>query len=318
MQRVLTALVLIVVVLAVLFKAPFWLFALVIGAVALLAAYEYLGLVAAYQFQPMRALTLLLIALSIGNSFLSVKLRTMQLAPPRSQGWRLLLEPAFQYQMIYSLSVILVALAPLILLVAAMRKQDLRIALPSAACSYMTLPYIGITLSFLIPLRERLMNGPLAIFYLLIVVWIGDIFAYYVGRFFGRHFMAPRISPKKTWEGALASLVFSTIAGTLLLRFNAPIADFAGTHGLVQHTSVLFGLPHSLPNVVWISILASAGINIASQLGDLVESMIKRGANVKDSGVILPGHGGILDRIDALLLAIPVLWYYASFGLIHF
>ncbi len=313
MRRVLTALVLIVVVLAVLFKAPFWLFALVVVAIALLAAYEYLGLVAAYQFQPMRVLTLLLIALSIGSSYFNVRLRA---APVRisSQGWRLLLEPIVQYQII----VILIALAPLVFLIAAMRKQELRIALPSAACSYMALPYIGITLSFLIPLRERLTNGPLAIFYVLIVVWIGDVFAYYVGRFFGRHFMAPRISPKKTWEGALASLVSSTIAGTLLLKYNAPIADFAARHDLLQRASVLFELPHSQPNVVWIAILASAGINIAAQLGDLVESMIKRGANVKDSGVILPGHGGILDRIDALLLAIPVLWYYASFGLIHF
>jgi phosphatidate cytidylyltransferase len=86
----------------------------------------------------------------------------------------------------------------------------------------------------------------------------------------------------------------------------------------VQHPSVLFTMQHSQPNVVWIAVLATLFLNIAAQFGDLVESMIKRGANVKDSGIIVPGHGGILDRIDALLLATPVLWYYASFGLIHF
>src|SRR5262249_52348249 len=125
MQRVLTALVLIVVVLAILSKAPIWLLALVVGAVALLAAYEYLGLVAGYQFQPMRVLTLLLIALTIGNSFFSVKLRGTRIAPPTAHGWRILLEPLYQYQII----AILASLAPLILLIAALRKQDLRSAL---------------------------------------------------------------------------------------------------------------------------------------------------------------------------------------------
>ncbi len=314
MLRVLTAVVLVVLVLFALFKAPIWLFCLITGLIALLAAYEYLRLVARHELQPLTTLTMIAVALQFLLTYLSIRLRTTRMPPPSAHGWRVLLEPLYLYQILN----ILIGIVPFVLLIAAMRKHELRQALPSAASSYLAIPYIALTLSYLVLLRALLPNGSLAIFYVFAVVWIGDIFAYYIGRFFGSHLMAPRISPKKTWEGALASLVTGSLAGTLLLVYNSRVADFATRHGLLARTSVLFNLPHSQPNVVWLAVVITISINIAAQLGDLVESMIKRGANVKDSGEIVPGHGGVLDRIDAMLLAMPVLWYYATSGLIHF
>jgi len=145
--------------------------------------------------------------------------------------------------------------------------------------------------------------------YLLLVVWAGDIAAFFVGRSLGRHFMSPRISPKKTWEGALASLIASVGVGILLYTYALPISSALLSIQLMERRDGYFAL-QSPPLLT--TLLLSAGINIAAQFGDLVESLIKRGAGVKDSGTLLPGHGGMLDRIDALLFAAPVLWYYAA------
>jgi len=130
-----------------------------------------------------------------------------------------------------------------------------------------------------------------------------------VGRSLGRHFMSPRISPKKTWEGALASFVASLAVGALLYNYALPISSALLNAHLIEKRDGFFALEKQ---PLWPTLLLSAAINVAAQLGDLVESLLKRGAGVKDSGSILPGHGGMLDRIDALLFAAPVLWYYAA------
>ncbi|WP_433969425.1 phosphatidate cytidylyltransferase [Tunturiibacter gelidiferens] len=130
----------------------------------------------------------------------------------------------------------------------------------------------------------------------MVCVWAGDIAALYIGRAFGKRKLAPRLSPGKTWAGSIASIVGSMIAGGIVIA----IADTLSANG-----STLLHISEPL----WQSLLLAAILNIAAQLGDLLESAIKRGAGVKDSGTMLPGHGGILDRIDALLLAAPVLWY---------
>ncbi len=120
----------------------------------------------------------------------------------------------------------------------------------------------------------------------LAAVYVGDTFAYYGGRLLGRHSLAPGISPAKTWEGALAGLlgaVVGALAAPLWFWQALPVAH-----------AVVLGV-----------VLGVAGI-----LGDLVESLLKRAATVKDSGGLLPGHGGILDRVDSLLLAAPVLYWY--------
>jgi len=130
----------------------------------------------------------------------------------------------------------------------------------------------------------------------MVCVWPATIAALYIGRAFGKRKLAPRLSPGKTWAGSIASILGSMIAGGIVIA----IADTLTAHG-----NTLLHISEPL----WQSLLLAAILNIAAQLGDLLESAIKRGAGVKDSGTMLPGHGGILDRIDALLLAAPVLWY---------
>jgi len=122
--------------------------------------------------------------------------------------------------------------------------------------------------------------------YGLLLNWVGDIGAYYIGRPFGKHKLAPRVSPKKSWEGSAASVVASAAVGTLYLqRFVPGVA-------------------------LWQAVVLSVMANVAGQLGDLAESAMKRGAGVKDSGGILPGHGGLLDRVDSTLFALPVIYGY--------
>ena len=130
----------------------------------------------------------------------------------------------------------------------------------------------------------------------MVCVWAGDIAALYIGRTFGRHKLAPRLSPGKTWEGSIASIAGSILAAAILVY----ISDLLTARG---------NLTVHITEPLWQTLLLAAILNIAAQLGDLLESAVKRGAGVKDSGTMLPGHGGILDRIDALLLAAPVLWF---------
>lgn len=115
---------------------------------------------------------------------------------------------------------------------------------------------------------------------LLVPLWIGDSLAYFVGRKFGRHLLAPSISPKKTVEGALANLI--------------------GCIGGGAGFSTLMGMP------LWIGLVVGALAGVLGQAGDLFESALKRSSGLKDSGALLPGHGGLLDRIDSLLFAAPV------------
>lgn len=312
MQRVLTAVVLIPLVLLAVFKAPLWLYAVLIAVLALLCTSEYLDIAAAHDLKPLRVLTYLAVLAVLGDYYLSVVIRALR--PLNASGWQIIRDPFFQYEVL----LILVSATPFVLLVAAMSTENLRLALPSAAVSYMAVPYIGITTGFLLFTRGLIPDGAFAIFYLLVVVWTGDIFAYYVGRAVGRHRLAPRISPGKSWEGTTASIIGSMIVGTLILVYNRPIAGKLFHWKLLGGQSILGGESVPAANAIWMAIVVSVSVNIAAQLGDLVESMMKRGAEIKDSGTLLPGHGGVLDRVDALLLASPVLWYYCSFRLIHF
>lgn len=127
-------------------------------------------------------------------------------------------------------------------------------------------------------------HGPLWILFVLVLIWAADTGAYFSGRGFGRHKLAIRVSPGKTWEGAVGGLVLSTT-----------VAALAGHW--------VFNLAGQLP---WFILLCS-GVVAFSIVGDLTESMFKRQASVKDSGSILPGHGGVLDRLDSLFAAAPLL-----------
>jgi len=120
------------------------------------------------------------------------------------------------------------------------------------------------------------------VLFTLVLVWAGDMLAYFVGKSVGRVKMAPALSPKKTWEGAVANVIASALVAIAFARWM------------------------QLDTLTLIAIATAA--NIAGQAGDLIESAYKRGAAVKDSGALLPGHGGMLDRIDSLILAAPVVW----------
>jgi phosphatidate cytidylyltransferase len=165
-----------------------------------------------------------------------------------------------------------------------------------ASASIFCLLYVGLTLIALPALREQT-NGPSLVAFLLCVVWAGDIFALYVGRAWGRLKLAPALSPNKTWEGALGSLAGSLLAAGGLLGLEHLFTT--------QWDKVWLSYPENLWYWMGLAVL----VNVAAQVGDLVESALKRSAGVKDSGSLLPGHGGVLDRIDALLFAAPVLWY---------
>jgi phosphatidate cytidylyltransferase len=167
--------------------------------------------------------------------------------------------------------------------------------LPDTAQGLFGLIYIAYPLT-LIPLLWKQEDGPALVVFLMVCVWAGDIAALYIGRAFGKHKLAPQLSPGKTWEGSFASILGSMLAAGLVIV----IADALTARG---NTFLHIAEP------LWQSLLLAAILNVAAQLGDLLESAIKRGAGVKDSGTMLPGHGGILDRIDALLLAAPVLWF---------
>ncbi len=158
--------------------------------------------------------------------------------------------------------------------------------------------YVGWLLSHFLLLRQidqplspaplgwlRLDAGAAWIVFAMTITFISDTSAYVVGRMLGRHQMAPYISPKKSWEGAIGGLIGATAAGAVLI--------------------VLMGLPISL---LMGALLGAIG-SIAGQTGDLAESLLKRQVGIKDSGHLIPGHGGLLDRADSLLFTVPTLYY---------
>jgi phosphatidate cytidylyltransferase len=268
MKRILTAVVLILAVVALIFFGQQWMLTLFACLIAELAAYEYLTLV---------------------NSAAEHS--------GRIPGWWMAISTALLFYVTYYRPVeaqlpVLSALA-LVLLAWTGFRGTLERVLPDAALGLFGLVYIAYPLT-LIPLIWNRDDGKPLLLFLMVCVWAGDSAALYIGRAFGRHKLS-RLSPNKTWEGSIASVAGSVIAGLGVV--------FAGQALSARGNTVL----HIL-QPVWESVVLAIVINIAAQLGDLLESAIKRGVGVKDSGTMLPGHGGILDRIDALLLAAPVLW----------
>lgn len=169
--------------------------------------------------------------------------------------------------------------AVIVLAIRALRLTDLREILPYIACAMLGALYTFAPWGFAIDLRRESVH---LLFFALALNWAGDTVAYYIGRKFGKHRLAPVVSPKKSWEGAIASVIGSIVFGVLYLGY-------------------------FLPQIAKWEIISMAFLgNIAGQFGDLAESAIKRGAGVKDSGNLLPGHGGILDRLDSSLFALPV------------
>jgi len=256
-QRIVTAIVMVPVVLGVVLFAPPWLFAIAMAVLALFTIREYFALAAKQNLEPQRY-----------TGYAIAVLCVMLPGFPNS-----IPSPA-------PIEALMVILA----LTLAMYSRGLVSVLPSAASTVFGVLYAALPFSLLV--RVRLMPGGIALaLYAIVIIWVSDTAAYFGGRLLGRHKLAPRISPGKTWEGAIASM-----AGAMLFGY--------------------FYLHYALPDIpLATSLIMAVTVNIAGQLGDLAESAMKRGAGVKDSGTLLPGHGGALDRVDALLFAIPVLWY---------
>jgi phosphatidate cytidylyltransferase len=165
-------------------------------------------------------------------------------------------------------------------------RAELDDALPSSAIAVLATLYVGMLGGSLIRLRNDFDAGWKLVFYLLLVVWLGDAGAYYVGKSLGRHKLSPRISPKKTVEG-LAGGVAVSIITAVIVHFTF-FKEMPLLHAVISGT-----------------ILSVAGV-----IGDLAESMWKRSAAVKDSGTLIPGHGGFLDRFDSIFFTAPILYSY--------
>ncbi len=255
MMRILTALVLTPFIVWVVLLGPDLVFLAVLTAVALLCFHEYSGLIAAYGI-PKPGI--------VGFA----------------AGLILLFLPGDAAVSLF------VVFAALLFLGMGIAVADLRQAFLRAATSVFGILYIFGVWRYAALLRVRSAEW---IMFALAASWVGDIAAYYVGSRFGRHKMAPTVSPGKSWEGGLASFAASVIFGVLYVKYLIPSAPvFAGA---------LFG----------------AAANVAGQVGDLAESALKRGAGVKDSGSMLPGHGGWLDRVDSSLFAIPVIYFLVRY-----
>ena len=248
MKRLLTALLLIPTVLYVVYFGPPWLLFGVTALVAVICYSEYAGIAAGYGIT------------KPGPVGYAAGLLVLAMRPQDAP--------------------LVFTLLALISLALALR-HDLAKTLPNAAFLLFGIVYIFGSWKFAILLRAK---SPHWLAYGLVLNWVGDACAYYVGKSVGRRNMAPNVSPKKTWEGAVASLVGSVIFGVVYLNRALPAVS------LVEAG------------------LLSVVVNIAGQTGDLAESALKRGAGVKDSSTLLPGHGGLLDRVDSSLFALPVVY----------
>jgi phosphatidate cytidylyltransferase len=273
--RILTAVVLIPIVVALVWWGPPALLAAVAAGVAVLALIEFFDIGERVGLQAYRKWT---IACSIGIFYAQFSQGLMETRAlgegvslvRNAAGGVLSIEAIF---LIFIFGSISVGLAT---------RRPLHEVLPSISISSAGILFIAVPFSYLVRMNEIVPVGRQLVLFTLCLIWAGDMLAYFVGRLLGRLPMAPALSPKKTWEGALGNVVASLLVAVVFARW-------------MQIDAV--------------SLLVIAGLaNIAGQMGDLIESAYKRGAGVKDSSSLLPGHGGVLDRIDSLILASPVVW----------
>jgi phosphatidate cytidylyltransferase len=287
-KRVLTALVLIPVVVGLVLFTPTWAVAVATAVITVLALWEYFALGEAIGHRAFRFLT-------VGCSLLLIYVQWRVLQPfarvtltaVSSKGFVQLGSTASgltKLSVMYSSgSTFFVFVLGLMVLILWTRRPLVE-ALPGAGISSSALLLVAFPLSYAVRLHGFTENGPRLLLFALVITWAADTTAYFVGRAMGKHPLAPHISPKKTWEGSVGGMFGSLIvAWAFSYWIRIPIGH--------------------------LMVMAVIG-NVAGQMGDLLESAYKRSAGVKDSGGLLPGHGGVLDRIDALILCIPVIWYY--------
>jgi phosphatidate cytidylyltransferase len=253
MKRVLTALVLIPAALGLIFLAPPLFARAALAAVALLCLHEFYGLARQLGAQP-------------------------YMLAGMSAGALLVLLPTLLNQSF------LIVLLLVLLGMAALDARPVEETYRSSAATFFGVVYACGPFAIAAHLHAL---SPHWIFLPLLVSWVGDSAAYYVGRAIGKHKLAPRISPGKTWEGTIGSAVLGTAAGALYLQA---------------------AMPEML--AFWAMIALPLATNVAGQIGDLAESALKRASGTKDSGQILPGHGGALDRMDGALFAFPTVYLF--------
>lgn len=280
--RIVTALLLIPPVLYLAVWAPWWVFLAALVLVVERAAYECFQISSAAGIESLR-----------GFGYVGCA----ALLAAQAADLRLPETSAFTGATVMPVTILLVILG---LTCGLILTADVRQYLRATSSALFVIFYAGVMLSTLLPLRfsptvAQVLSPAIPQRYILVllfgVIWAGDACAYFVGRSLGRHRLFPQISPKKTLEGSLGGL-----AGSMLLTWIL---------GTWWHTS-------NMGIVMLLGGLAA----VAGQVGDLAESALKRSADVKDSGELLPGHGGLLDRIDSLIFAAPVVWL--ALAVMHF
>jgi len=279
-KRVLTAAVLIPVVVSAVWWGPTWLVAVLVGLVLLLALVEFFAMAQQTEMPGFRIWTMfcsvLILVVQWGSVEESFLMTNSFIGRSSWVTHREATDLPF-----YFVVFVLIGGA-----VAVLSRRGVQKTLSAVGTSAVGLLFIALPMSYIVRIHGMGEGGPRLLLFTLLVVWAGDTAAYFVGRAIGRRKLAPAISPGKTWEGAVANVAASLAVGYLFVRW------------------VPIGLAH---------MLVMAGLaSVAGQVGDLFESAVKRGAGVKDSGTLLPGHGGMWDRIDALIFAAPTVWWYLA------
>jgi len=273
--RVLTAAILIPLVIALIWWGPTSLVAGAAAIVAVIALLEFFSMAALAGVQAYRVWTCLA----------AVAIAAQQWSASRAASNMRLGDLLYQARTPkVTVELVLFGFVVGVAAIAIASRKPMAEVLPSIAVSAAGLVFVVLPFSHVVRLHGLDVFGPQLLLFTVVVVWIGDTAAYFVGRGVGRWKMAPQLSPMKTWEGAAANFLAALFV------------------------AAVFGYWSKIPP--WHMLGMAAVGNVAGQLGDLFESTWKRSVGVKDSGGILPGHGGMLDRIDALILAAPAIWYY--------
>ncbi|MFC1906142.1 phosphatidate cytidylyltransferase [Chloroflexota bacterium] len=263
--RVISAVVLIPALICAIWFAPYWLFTLLFGSIILLGVYEFYKMFKYTDVRPFAIIGLIITAAFITGAYFSGNFESL-------------------FPILGAVVLIVV------LIVYSLQRYTGLITTERWLCTIVGVIYVGWLGSHFILLRgfggsDGWNIGRRWIILALFATFAADTMAYFIGRAWGKHKMAPRISPGKTWEGAAGGFV-GGIGATVLLAYILSIT------------------------IDWKLILLGCLIPVFGILGDLVESMFKRRTGVKDAGSIIPGHGGILDRLDSILFVVIVVYYY--------
>jgi len=273
--RILTAAVLIPVVVALVWWGPPWLLAAIAAVIAILALAEFFTLGDRVGLRAFRKWTM---ACTAGLFYAQYSAGAVEI---RSVSFDIALVRR-NLSVSLSLDALLLIFIFGAVSIGLATRRPLQEVLSAIAISSAGLLFIALPFSYLVRIELIERFGRELVLFTLVLIWAGDMLAYFVGRFLGRVPMAPVLSPKKTWEGAFANLAASLLVGFSFARW--------------------------MGNDVLTMLVIAALANVAGQMGDLIESAYKRGAAVKDSGGLVPGHGGVFDRVDSLILAAPVVW----------